>query len=82
MKFEFSDRCMSGPHREGSYGYYNRPAGTCYSVDYDSKRWFYRVAPGERREFRNWIAFTFRPNDGHVKLSGRYPTLYVDRVPT
>lgn len=77
---DFRAYCVSGPHKAGSYGYYNRPAG-CYRVEYDSQAWYYRIARGDRRAFRSWVLAVFAPNNGErYKVTGRYPDVTVEKV--
>ena len=71
---------VSGPFPAGSYGFHGAGPG-CYRVEYDSQAWTYRVARGERRAFRAWVASAFPPNNGErYKVTGRYPDITIEKV--
>ena len=67
----------------GRQGYGAPPPRGCCTVDHpDNGTWHvYRVARGERREFRAWLARTFLASDGRNRLAGAWPAYTIINRP-
>lgn len=64
--------------RAGEYNYYQPRTRGAVEVYHDDQRYEYRK-PDNVKDFKFWLSIVFDNGNG-VRVTGKYPTYYVDSV--